>query len=265
MPAKEAKEGVWRKPRGRPRTERKASHCCVGICTLRGYVDLPLYLLFVLKQTALWEQTDEKENVCVYGAPSMQQDIVQMNNGCTVHLSLPPGSFRQIVTLAGEEAARVVSTERHLVALPLPSRVKVLFITCRRNSAFVLVASFQSIWAFIPILIQPYAVFLPWRVFVRYHSTARWRSFALHLHQSKPAALWIFVMAEAPKREEGKTRERDWTGAILRQEGGQATKLYSLISGQPVAFQWHGCQSPRYKSVIHKNSLKRWKNYTMLL
>lgn len=34
-----------------------------GICTLREYVDPPLYLLFVLKQTAVWEQTDEKINV----------------------------------------------------------------------------------------------------------------------------------------------------------------------------------------------------------
>lgn len=90
----------------------------------------------------------------VYGARSMQQDIVEMNNGCTVHLSLPPGSLCQIVTLAGEEAARVVSTERHLVALPLPSRYKVLFITYLHSSTFRIMASFQSIWAFTPILMH---------------------------------------------------------------------------------------------------------------
>lgn len=95
-------------------------------------------------------------NVC--GARSMQQDIVEMNNGCTVHLWLPPGSFRQIVTLAGEEAARVVSTERHLVALPLPSTVKVLFVTRLHNSAFRFTASFQSIWPFIPTLKLRYAI-----------------------------------------------------------------------------------------------------------
>lgn len=56
--------------------------------------------------------------------------------------------------------------------------------------------------------------------------------------------------------EEGRqsSREREWTGAILRKEGEQATKLYSPISDRQVAFQRQGCQSPRYKSVIHKNS-----------
>lgn len=42
---------------------------------------------------------------------------------------LPPGTFCQTVPLAGEEAARVVSTQEHVVAIPLPSRVQVFFIT----------------------------------------------------------------------------------------------------------------------------------------
>lgn len=86
------------------------------------------FYLYVLKQT-VWK---------MFVAHSMQQDIVEMNNECTVHLSLPPGSFCQTVPLAGEEAARVVSTERHLVTLPLPSRVKVLFTTRLHNSTSVL-------------------------------------------------------------------------------------------------------------------------------
>lgn len=50
-----------------------------------------------------------------------------MNNECTVCFILPAGPFCQTVSLAGEEAARVVSTERHLVTLPLPPRVQVMF------------------------------------------------------------------------------------------------------------------------------------------
>lgn len=50
-----------------------------------------------------------------------------MNNECTVHFLLAPGSFGPTGSLAGEEAAGVVSTERHLVTLPLPSRVQVAF------------------------------------------------------------------------------------------------------------------------------------------
>lgn len=58
-------------------------------------------------------------------APGVQQDIVRMNKQPTVRLSLPPGSFCQSVPLAGEEAAGVVSAERHLVTLPLPPGVEV--------------------------------------------------------------------------------------------------------------------------------------------
>lgn len=141
----------------------------------------PASLFLVCTKTNSVVRANRWKKKCVanvYGAPSMQQDIVEMNNGCTVHLLLPTGSFRQIVTLAGEEAARVVSTERHLVALPLPSRVQVLFITHLHNSTFMFMASFQSVWAFIPILIQRYAVFLPRRVFVWYDFTATWQSCA---------------------------------------------------------------------------------------
>lgn len=48
---------------------------------------------------------------------------------------LPPGTFCQTVPLAGEEAARVVSTQEHVVAVPLPSRVQVLFTTACLTSS----------------------------------------------------------------------------------------------------------------------------------
>lgn len=46
-----------------------------------------------------------------------------------MNVLLPPGTFCQTVPLAGEEAARVVSTQEHVVAISLPSRVQVLFTT----------------------------------------------------------------------------------------------------------------------------------------
>lgn len=63
-----------------------------------------------------------------YGSQSTTGSwCVHMNNECSVYTLLPTESFRQTIPLAGEETARLVSTERHLVTLPLPSRVKVVF------------------------------------------------------------------------------------------------------------------------------------------
>lgn len=46
-----------------------------------------------------------------------------------VSTPLPLGTFCPTVPLAGEEAARMVSAQEQVVALPLPSRVQVLFTT----------------------------------------------------------------------------------------------------------------------------------------
>lgn len=62
----------------------------------------------------------------IFGPGCMQQEIVQINFKYSV---LPPGTFCPTVPLAGEEAARVVSAQERMVALPLPARVQVLFTT----------------------------------------------------------------------------------------------------------------------------------------
>ncbi len=74
------------------------------------------------------------ENNC--GSQCAAGNSKHVNNESTVNLLIPPGSFCQTAPLAGEETAAVVSTERHLVSVPLPSRLKVVFTTHHSNSTF---------------------------------------------------------------------------------------------------------------------------------
>lgn len=59
-----------------------------------------------------------------------------------VSTPLHPGTICPTVPLAGEEAARVVSTQEHVVTIPLPSRVQVLFSIACFTSSLIMVRTF---------------------------------------------------------------------------------------------------------------------------